>query len=290
MAETQFITTTDGVKLAYDTFGKTGPVIVLIHGWSGSRHYFERNTQVLGRTCRVYALDLRFHGDSERPPWGYHVARLAADLRDFLTALDLELVTVVGCSMGSSIIWSHFELFGDARISKAVFVDQTPLQNLAEDWTLGSKGCYDVASLTRCQMQLRYDFLTVAQGNCECCLSKNLGEEVCQVLCRETLKADNEALAKVMADHTQLDWRPVLPQIRVPCLNMIGELSGCFPEAGCRVVSERIPNCQTVVFEGCNHWLYLEEPDAFNRLLRDFATGGRPAVASVTRVPCSPES
>lgn len=38
-------------------------------------------------------------------------------------------------------------------------------QNLAEDWTLGSKGCYDVASLTRCQMQLRYDFLTVAQAS-----------------------------------------------------------------------------------------------------------------------------
>lgn len=40
----------------------------------------------------------------------------------------MQLVTVVGCSMGSSIIWSHLELFGDARISKAVFVDQTPLQ------------------------------------------------------------------------------------------------------------------------------------------------------------------
>ncbi len=30
--------------------------------------------------------------------------------------------------MGASIIWAHFELFGDARISKAVFVDQAPLQ------------------------------------------------------------------------------------------------------------------------------------------------------------------
>ena len=35
-------------------------------------------------------------------PQGYHVARLAADLRDFLEALDLKEVTVVGCSMGAA--------------------------------------------------------------------------------------------------------------------------------------------------------------------------------------------
>jgi hypothetical protein len=28
-------------------FGKAGPPVVLIHGWSGSRHYFERNAQVV---------------------------------------------------------------------------------------------------------------------------------------------------------------------------------------------------------------------------------------------------
>lgn len=39
-----------------------------------------------------------------------------------------QLVTLVGTSMGASIIWSYVELFGDARVSKAVFVDQAPLQ------------------------------------------------------------------------------------------------------------------------------------------------------------------
>lgn len=285
MTDAQFITASDGVQIAFDTFGKTGPVVVLIHGWSGSRHYFGLNSNVLGRSCRVYALDLRFHGDSGRPKWGYHVARLAADLRDFLEALDLQLATVVGCSMGASVIWAHFELFGDSRISKAVFVDQVPLQNLAEDWTLGSKGCYDSVSLTRTQMQLRYNFPSVAKGNCDGCLSKDLGEDVLAVLSRETLKADPEALGKVMADHTALDWRPLLPRITVPCLNLIGELSGVFPEAGCRQVGHLIPNCHTMVFEGCNHWLYLEEPDQFNKLLRNFAAGGIPAVSKQSRVP-----
>lgn len=33
-----------------------------------------------------------------------------------------------------------------------------------------------------------------------------------------------EALGAIMADHTQLDWRPVLPLLKLPCLNLVG---GC---------------------------------------------------------------
>ena len=54
--ETQFLSTNDGVPIAYDVFGKTGPVVVLIHGWSGSRHYFELNARVYPNLgSRVYA-------------------------------------------------------------------------------------------------------------------------------------------------------------------------------------------------------------------------------------------
>ena len=60
-ATRQFVTTNDGVPLAYDSFGKSGPVIVLVHGWSGSRHYFELNARV-----SVHAL--RRSGAKHREP------------------------------------------------------------------------------------------------------------------------------------------------------------------------------------------------------------------------------
>jgi pimeloyl-ACP methyl ester carboxylesterase len=65
------IITNDGVKLYYEQFGQShgGPTVVLVHGWSGSRHYFDLNTRPLARTCRVVTYDQRFHGDSEKPQW-----------------------------------------------------------------------------------------------------------------------------------------------------------------------------------------------------------------------------
>lgn len=91
---TQYITTDDGIRLAYEQHGNSGPVIVLIHGWSGSRKYFTRNIEagLAASGCQVYAYDQRFHGESDSPSHGFHVARLAADLRDFLQTLDLQQV------------------------------------------------------------------------------------------------------------------------------------------------------------------------------------------------------
>ena len=77
------------------------------------------------------------------------------------------------------------------------------VQNLAEDWSLGSKGCYDAVSLARLQSTLQYDFRAVADGNSKACLSQPLRHDIGEHLLSETLKADPQALGKLMADHTQ---------------------------------------------------------------------------------------
>ena len=39
-------------------------------------------------------------------------------------------ICVVGTSMGAAIIWSYIELYGHARLARAVFVDQVCSQKL----------------------------------------------------------------------------------------------------------------------------------------------------------------
>lgn len=85
-------------------FSRAATLETLIRKWyidllSMHRKYFSRNLPALSSVCRVYALDLRFHGDSESTLHGHHVARLAADFNDFLTCLNLEQVVAVGTSL-----------------------------------------------------------------------------------------------------------------------------------------------------------------------------------------------
>jgi non-heme chloroperoxidase len=284
-----FVCANDGVKLHYVTRGTAGtsaPPLVLVHGWSASHRYFDNSIDLLAHRLggQVIAVDLRFHGESDKPGWGFHVARLAADLRDVLTELKLEQPVVCGTSLGAAIIWAYCELYTDASLGKMVFVDQAPSQWRFDDWPHGSKGIYDPASLAKIQAAVK-DMPGFAAGNAECCLTHSLPDELTAVLTQETLKCRPDHLGRLMADHAQLDWRPVLPRITKPCLNLYGTLSGCFPVEGTAAVGELIPDCKNVVFEGCNHWLYLEKPDKFAACVVDFALTTTSRSGSSTTTP-----
>jgi len=274
-------TANDGARLAYETFGDPlNPLkLVLIHGWSGSGKYFARNIDQLAGRAQVFVLDLRFHGMSSTTQTGFTVARLAVDLENFFTALDLKRTVCVGTSMGCAIIWLHHQLFPDQdRVVRAVFVDQAPLQAKRPDWNYGSKGLPDDFFLYGLQKGLREDMAAFARGNADCCLTKTIPEDVSALLTSETLKCDGVALGKLMGDHTNLDHRDTLSTIPFECLNFAGAHSGCFPMEGLKEVERLVPKCKTVVFQSCNHWLYIEDPSNFNRLVLEFAEGGLEAI------------
>ena len=275
-----FATTNDGIRLNYTVRGTatSAPPVLLIHGWSGSHKYFSNSIDLIAKRTggQVFAVDLRFHGDSDKPSWGFHVSRLAADLRDVLAHLEAvhsaTQPVVLGSSLGCAILWSYVELFTDATLGRMVFVDQAPSQWCFSDWTFGSKGIYDEPSLANIQQAVQ-DLPAFAKGNAECCLTKSLPDALMATLTEETLKCNPVHLGQLMADHARIDWRPVLPRIKKPCLNLYGTLSGCFPVEGTRAVNELIPGCESVAFEGLNHWLYLEAPERFAECVAEFALG-----------------
>ncbi|KAJ8105964.1 hypothetical protein OPT61_g9854 [Boeremia exigua] len=98
----------DRVQLHYTTHGSSSsPPLVLLHGFTGSGQVFQRNTAALAEKHYVVVPDLRGHGESEKPRGGYHVARLALDLRNLIEHLQLVegQVSAIGTSLGAAIIW-----------------------------------------------------------------------------------------------------------------------------------------------------------------------------------------
>jgi pimeloyl-ACP methyl ester carboxylesterase len=93
-----------GIRLSYAEQGDPGgPALLLLHGYSDSWFSFSRILPLLNRGYHVYALDLRGHGDSDRPAEGYAMGELAGDVLAFMDDRSLARVTVVGHSMGSLV-------------------------------------------------------------------------------------------------------------------------------------------------------------------------------------------
>ena len=57
----------DGVRLAYVAEGKGEPAFVFMHGWTCNRSYFKPQHDHFKAKHRVVSVDLRGHGESDKP-------------------------------------------------------------------------------------------------------------------------------------------------------------------------------------------------------------------------------
>ena len=116
----------DGTEFAYVEAG-TGPPIVLLHGWSSSLRWWNRNIERLAQHHRVIALDFRGHGSSDKTASGHTMDTYAQDLHHFVDALGAEGSVMAAWSMGSIVLWNYVMQFGAGQARAMVFVGQSEI-------------------------------------------------------------------------------------------------------------------------------------------------------------------
>jgi esterase/lipase len=89
-----------GVKLAYEDRGAGKPPFVFIHGWTCNRSFFAPQAEHFERQHRVVSLDLRGHGESDKPQGAYPISAYVDDIAFVIGELGLAKVVAVGHSMG----------------------------------------------------------------------------------------------------------------------------------------------------------------------------------------------
>ena len=118
---------TGDVTTHYELWGRTGPPIVLVHGFLESAAVWGRVGPLLARDgFRVYALDVRGYGYTERRG-PYDLDGDTAQLGAFLSALHLDAAhgstpTLVGHSSGAAIV-GNVALTDAGSARRVVFMD-----------------------------------------------------------------------------------------------------------------------------------------------------------------------
>ncbi|WP_370250464.1 alpha/beta fold hydrolase [Nocardioides sp.] len=99
--EIQYVTL-HGHERAYVKVG-SGPVLLLMHGLACDHTTWSPVIDLLARHYTVIAPDLLGHGRSAKPRADYSVGGYANGMRDLLTVLGIDKVTVVGHSFGGGV-------------------------------------------------------------------------------------------------------------------------------------------------------------------------------------------
>ena len=111
-----------GVKLKYVVEGpEDGIPIIFLHDATDSSYSWCLTIPFLSDTYRTYALDLRGHGNSEKPLHGYSIVQFSEDVIAFIDELAIERAVMDGHSLGSLIAHQLASVYAD-RVSHLVLL------------------------------------------------------------------------------------------------------------------------------------------------------------------------
>ena len=269
-----------------DTGGNDRPVLVFVHGLSGTWQNWLLNIPAFMGSHRVIALDLPGFGESPMPREKISIKGYARILDGLLGALGVDSAVVVGNSMGGFVA-AELALAFPARVERLVLVSaaglsieelrREPLLAGARVWAvtatwLGARG-QSVITRPRArrlglQMIVRYPER----------LSPELTYEI-------TRGAGTAGFVPAMEALLSYGFRDQLSRIEVPTLVVWGRNDMLVPRGDAREYVRLIgDNAQREMFEDTGHLTMLERPSRFNRLLAAFAAGERAPEAGVEGV------
>jgi len=111
----------DGIRIHYVAGGEGSPII-LLPGWPETWWGYHKIMPELAKTHRVYSVDMRGMGTSDKPAGGYDKKSMANDVSELIRQLGFQSVDVVGHDIGSMVAFSLAENHPE-QVHKLVMLD-----------------------------------------------------------------------------------------------------------------------------------------------------------------------
>jgi pimeloyl-ACP methyl ester carboxylesterase len=280
-----------GERVTYRACGDEGPLIVLLHGITGSSETWEPVIPLLAESARVIAPDLLGHGDSAKPQTGdYSLGSWAAGVRDLLVALGHDRATVVGHSLGGGVAMQFAYQFPE-RCERLVLVDSGGLGQevhpmlraialpgaehvlplIVSPW-VRKAGDGLLGLLAKVRLQLASDYQESWAG---------LGT-LCDPDTRRAFVHTVRAVVGIDGQRVSAIERLYLAE-QVPTLLLWGEDDCVIPAHHAQEAREHIPGSHLELVRGAGHFPHRDRPGLFARHLLSFIRDNAPANVDESR-------
>jgi pimeloyl-ACP methyl ester carboxylesterase len=242
----------DGVSIRYEVHGVDERALVLVHGWSCDRTYWRGQVEHFARRYRVVTLDLAGHGESGGGRDDWTMASFGEDVVAVVEQVGSMDIVLVGHSMGGDVIVdAALRLRG--RVTALVWVDV-----YAE---LGGPSDRDVESFME---PFRRDFVTATRDFVEHRLfTPSSDRALVEWVAADMSSAPSEVALDAM-EHAITNDDAILSGLRELELPFFAINPDSRPTD---VASLRRHGVEPIVMPGVAHFLMLEDPAGFNRLL-----------------------
>jgi non-heme chloroperoxidase len=262
-AETEFgeVQLPSGLRIHYAANGPDdGYPIIMLHGYSDSWFSFSRVLPALGKRYRVYALDLRGHGDSDRPATGYHMRDLATDVVAFMDAKRIHRAAIVGHSMGSFVA-QQVASAAPQRVSHMVLIGSALKPTAFGDFGELIKAVKTLPEPVPAEFARDFQLSTIHDNVPEAFVNKAV---------LESLKLPARVWREVMKGMVEMEPLVALGRARIPTLVMRGDRDMYATAALQPPLVAMIKTARLTTYRNTGHALHWERPHEFARDLSAF--------------------
>lgn len=225
---------------------------VLVHSMAGNTAQWSAQLGHLRRTRRTVALDLRGHGRSGPPKDGdYSLTGMAADIGAVVEKLNLGKIVLVGHSMGGGVSLTYAGAHPD-RIAGLLLLDP-----------IG-----DGKQISPAQAQPLLDGLNADYDTTITEYWKGIAgpdDKVRQRLLDDLRATPQETVVRSFREALRFDPDPWLAGYQGPILSVVTPYND--QPFSLHRLGKRFPH---QVVHGTGHWIQLDRPEEFNRILDEF--------------------
>ncbi len=277
----------DGTELYFNDWG-TGTPVVLVHGWPLSSAMWEKQALFLANNgYRVIAYDRRGFGKSSQPYTGHNYDRLADDLAELITALELQNVALVGFSMGGGEVVRYLSRHGSSRVSRAVLVSSVaPFMLKTESNPDGTpESVFDDfrQNILKDRFAFLNDFGPKFYGRST--LHHTVSEPVLNWTFALAAMASPKATLDDLTAFSTTDFREEMRSIQTPILVIHGTSDSTVPiDAAGRAAAKLLTNSTLIEYDGEPHGLFLTAADRLNTDLLNFLGGDHNTVPKLQQI------
>jgi pimeloyl-ACP methyl ester carboxylesterase len=239
----------------------SGPALLLLHGWGASKELMAPLAQRLGG-YRVVAPDLPGFGATPPPPQAWGVDEYATWVIAVLDRLGIERAHVIGHSNGGRVAIAMAVSHPD-RVARLVLTDSAgirPRHGPAHRWR--------VATFKLMRSVSRQPWVPGGL--------RDLARDRAERRGSADYRAASGTVRSSMVRLVNTDLRPQLARLTASTLLIWGADDEETPLRDGRLMEQLIPDAGLVVFDGCGHFAYAQEPDRFCRIV-DVFLGGAPS-------------
>lgn len=240
-----------------------GRVVILLHGFLGSKEIWENTIQNLRTSYRVIAIDLPGHGETQSIGYAHSMDLMAKSVKAVMDSLKLKKYVIVGHSMGGYVALAFADLFPDQLKGLCLYHStshgDSPEKKIdrlrAIQLLRASKNLYTKNTIKNLFAASNLKYLKVEMA-------------FALSIARKTSRQGMIAALYGMKDRQSHDL--ILGLVEYPIMMVIGEKDNVLPPASLLEQAQFIKNKTILYLEQDGHFGFLESPRRSSKELRMF--------------------